>query len=32
LKRVASAQDHSSPPEKGHINVPMKPGDWLCPK
>lgn len=32
LKRVASAKDHSSPPEKGHINVPMKPGDWLCPK
>lgn len=32
LKRVASAQDHSSPPEKGHLNVPMKQGDWLCPK
>ena len=32
LKRVASAQGCSSLPEKGHINVPMKQGDWLCPK
>ena len=32
LKRVASAQGCSSLPEKGHINVPMKRGDWLCPK
>ncbi|XP_059447374.1 uncharacterized protein LOC132178831 [Corylus avellana] len=32
LKRVASAKDHSSPPGKGHLNVPMKQGDWLCPK
>ena len=32
LKRVTSAKDHSSLPGKGHLNVPMKQGDWLCPK
>ncbi|KAM1740836.1 hypothetical protein ACFX12_011025 [Malus domestica] len=32
IKRVASVSDHSIPQEKGQINVPMKPGDWLCPK
>ena len=32
LKRVASAQGCSSLRENGHINVPMKRGDWLCPK
>lgn len=32
LKRAASAQDHFWPPEKAHVNVPMKQGDWICPK
>ncbi|KAK8522666.1 hypothetical protein V6N13_115625 [Hibiscus sabdariffa] len=29
-RRDASVQDHST--TQGHIKVPMKPGDWLCPK
>ncbi|KAL4302912.1 hypothetical protein GQ457_10G027340 [Hibiscus cannabinus] len=29
-RRDASGQDHST--TQGHIKVPMKPGDWLCPK
>lgn len=32
LEKVASEQHHSSSREKGHISVPMKQGDWLCPK
>lgn len=31
LEKVAE-QYHSSSQETGRINVPMKQGDWLCPK
>ena len=31
LEKVA-VQNHSSSQEKGGISVPMKQGDWLCPK
>ncbi|CAB4265225.1 unnamed protein product [Prunus armeniaca] len=32
MKRVASVPNHSISQEKLQINVPMKQGDWLCPK
>lgn len=32
LKRVEPLPKHSIPQEKYNINVPMKQGDWLCPK
>ncbi|KAK9277769.1 hypothetical protein L1049_007316 [Liquidambar formosana] len=31
-RQNSSMQEHSTAQEKGHINVPMKQGDWICPK
>lgn len=31
-KREEPLEDHLSPQGKGRINVPMKQGDWHCPK
>ncbi|KAK1552479.1 hypothetical protein Q3G72_017763 [Acer saccharum] len=30
-KSSSLVQDHLSPKKKGHLNVPMKQGDWRCP-
>ncbi|KAL5568907.1 hypothetical protein UlMin_025482 [Ulmus minor] len=32
LEKALIWHDSSTSPEKGPINVPMKQGDWLCPK
>lgn len=32
LKRGLPLPNNSTTQDKGPINVPMKPGDWLCPE
>ncbi|XP_050373687.1 zinc finger protein VAR3, chloroplastic-like [Argentina anserina] len=32
LKRVETSQNNAVPQEKCNLNVPMKQGDWICPK
>lgn len=32
LEKVVPVRDYSGSQVKGHINVPRKQGDWLCPK
>ncbi|EXC16426.1 Zinc finger protein [Morus notabilis] len=32
LEKGVPVNIHSSSQGKGHVNVPMKQGDWLCPK
>lgn len=31
-RKVVIGQVHHNPQDKGKIDVPMKQGDWLCPK
>lgn len=31
-KKVVPVKDQSISQEKSHVNVPMKQGDWICPK
>lgn len=32
LEKGIPVNSHSSSQGKAHVNVPMKQGDWLCPK